>query len=417
MRVALPLVATVIALGALPGSPTAGTLDEAKLSLYVRVPVSKGCFGGPFLGSNPCSTFPLWNPTGQTYFVYLVAARGSADGFKGLSCGIEYDPAGQSGVEVNSWSQCSDGLEILYAGANGQWPASGAGIRTTWSTCQLNAIAPDDVHAVAGFFYIFAYSDDVMRITPNYVAEPTPELEVVDCALATTVLDSTVSLASAEFGGEGSLAYDPCCSPCVDIVPPTGTVSAGDDIVAPIQVHNCSVEDTVDVALVIEIASSIAVEETLWAMSPLETRAVLLPIPCSGSGPVSVQYSATYWPIQDPFCTASSDDLSFVQCDATLGAGVGDAGNGLRLHPASPSPFRGRTAIAFDLAREARVTLTVYDVSGRRVRVLDEGWYGAGRHSVEWRGDDGGGSQVPPGLYFLSLDAGTARLNRKVVKL
>jgi len=45
--------------------------------------------------------------------------------------------------------------------------------------------------------------------------------------------------------------------------------------------------------------------------------------------------------------------------------------------------------------------LAVYDISGREVKVLAEGFYPAGTHLVEW---DAAG--LPSGVYFARLQVG-----------
>ena len=45
----------------------------------------------------------------------------------------------------------------------------------------------------------------------------------------------------------------------------------------------------------------------------------------------------------------------------------------------------------------------VYDVSGRRVGLVDESWLGSGRYVGVWDGRDEGGALLPPGLYVVDL--------------
>jgi len=67
------------------------------------------------------------------------------------------------------------------------------------------------------------------------------------------------------------------------------------------------------------------------------------------------------------------------------------------------------------LSRPERVTIAVYDVAGRRVRMLQDGMMGATRHEVRWSGVDDAGQRVAPGVYFCRLVAGkvvqTSRLS------
>jgi hypothetical protein len=95
--------------------------------------------------------------------------------------------------------------------------------------------------------------------------------------------------------------------------------------------------------------------------------------------------------------------------DSTHAAGVGPGGAAAHamLHPATPNPFRTGTVFAYDLAQRARVTLRVYDVSGRLVRSLVSGAeQDAGRYTIDWDGRDDAGGAAAAGLYFARLDAG-----------
>lgn len=90
-----------------------------------------------------------------------------------------------------------------------------------------------------------------------------------------------------------------------------------------------------------------------------------------------------------------------------------------RLLPAAPNPAESFTRLAFELAREDRVTLSVYSVSGSLVRILGvpgQTW-GAGRHDVHWDGRDDGGRRLPTGPYFVMLRAGPERITEKVTLL
>ncbi len=72
----------------------------------------------------------------------------------------------------------------------------------------------------------------------------------------------------------------------------------------------------------------------------------------------------------------------------------------------APNPFKGSTRIAFDLPTGDRVRLTIFDVSGREVRVLEDRNYPAGSHLVSWDGRDGLGVKLASGIYFYRLEAG-----------
>jgi endonuclease I len=104
--------------------------------------------------------------------------------------------------------------------------------------------------------------------------------------------------------------------------------------------------------------------------------------------------------------------------DSNSVAGVEDGmpASPVRLGQNLPNPFSARTTIGFDLARRERVTLRIYDVTGRLVRTLANGdVLESGSHRLEWNGRDEGGARLQAGLYFCRLAAGPANVTRRMV--
>jgi hypothetical protein len=89
----------------------------------------------------------------------------------------------------------------------------------------------------------------------------------------------------------------------------------------------------------------------------------------------------------------------------------------LRLYQNSPNPFNPTTAICFELARAGYARLSIYDIAGRLVRTLVDGSTQAGSHSVAWDGRDEKGREMPSGLYFYRMTAGTAIETRPMTLL
>ncbi len=74
-----------------------------------------------------------------------------------------------------------------------------------------------------------------------------------------------------------------------------------------------------------------------------------------------------------------------------------------RLERPCPNPFSECTDIAFTLARGLNVDVGVYDIGGRRVRMLCAGPLPPGRNVVRWDGRDSGGQAASAGVYFVRL--------------
>lgn len=83
-----------------------------------------------------------------------------------------------------------------------------------------------------------------------------------------------------------------------------------------------------------------------------------------------------------------------------------------------PNPFNPETTISFDLADQAVVSLTVYDVSGQTVRELIRGEdYSAGRYEHLWDGRDNRGTPVASGLYLYRIETDNFTAMKKMVLL
>jgi len=85
------------------------------------------------------------------------------------------------------------------------------------------------------------------------------------------------------------------------------------------------------------------------------------------------------------------------------------------LQQSIPNPFTPRTAIRFDLRRAGRVSLSVYDITGRRIATLLDREMVAGPHEVMWDGTDQGGRRVKSGVYLYELSMGGEHMSRRMV--
>ncbi|MCP4547246.1 MAG: hypothetical protein GY835_12375 [bacterium] len=99
------------------------------------------------------------------------------------------------------------------------------------------------------------------------------------------------------------------------------------------------------------------------------------------------------------------------------GTDVGETPAAMFLAQNHPNPFNPSTTISFGLPTAERARLEIYDVGGRRVRVLVDETLPAGRHEVVWSGTDAEGAPLATGLYFYSLTAGDRTLKARMLLL
>ena len=89
-----------------------------------------------------------------------------------------------------------------------------------------------------------------------------------------------------------------------------------------------------------------------------------------------------------------------------------------RLGDSYPNPFNPAVVIPLDLATDAAgVSLSVYDVLGRRVRQLWQGPLGAGAHRFTWDGRDEVGKGVAAGVYIYKVEVDGQLEAKKTTKL
>ena len=92
------------------------------------------------------------------------------------------------------------------------------------------------------------------------------------------------------------------------------------------------------------------------------------------------------------------------------------------LLPNYPNPFNPETWIPYQLAQDADVTLTIYDVKGQVVRILTLGHQPAGTYTgrtraAYWDGRNSQGERVASGVYFYKLTAEEFTATRKMLIL
>jgi hypothetical protein len=79
-----------------------------------------------------------------------------------------------------------------------------------------------------------------------------------------------------------------------------------------------------------------------------------------------------------------------------------------RLFQNFPNPFNPTTTIRYELPKEGRVRVSVFNLLGEEVATLVDGRRAAGAHEVRWNANNQGGTPFPSGVYFVKVEAGTS---------
>ena len=98
---------------------------------------------------------------------------------------------------------------------------------------------------------------------------------------------------------------------------------------------------------------------------------------------------------------------------AVTGAGV-TLPRRLAIEGVAPNPAGASSVVLWALPAPALARLEVYDVSGRRRRLLVNAFSPAGHHRMQWDGTDDRASRLPAGIYVVRLSAMGTVVSRKV---
>lgn len=159
-----------------------------------------------------------------------------------------------------------------------------------------------------------------------------------------------------------------------------------------------------DVDYTVEAASDAAFTNLLgsWAAGP-DTTLSISPLP---PGPF-------HWRVrsEDPQGhTRWSRARVFTPGEPT-GVGTPLAPDWARLGPPTPNPFNPAVTVRLSLDRPGRARVDIYDLAGRRVRVLWEGPMTLGDRLLRWDGRDGTGRAVGSGVYLVRARVESAGLD------
>jgi hypothetical protein len=96
------------------------------------------------------------------------------------------------------------------------------------------------------------------------------------------------------------------------------------------------------------------------------------------------------------------------------GVGINEFVNGVRVSQNMPNPFSTVSTISYELDKSANVSLSVYDVTGKKVAEQSEGTQTTGFHTISFDGTD-----LAAGVYHYSLQVNentTSAMKMVIVK-
>ena len=87
------------------------------------------------------------------------------------------------------------------------------------------------------------------------------------------------------------------------------------------------------------------------------------------------------------------------------------------LSDAYPNPFNPTTSLIFSIPSDGQMSLSIYDMTGRLVSTLIDGYLKEGYHNVTWDGMDSNGNAVSSGMYIYSLNGEGVSITKKMVMM
>ena len=140
---------------------------------------------------------------------------------------------------------------------------------------------------------------------------------------------------------------------------------------------------------------------------------------------------------EDPlFCTSWELDFTLAENSPCVSTGLGeynmgafDVGCGpmmsitndlptqFSLKQNYPNPFNPKTTIDYSLTSDAFVDLSIFDISGRRIKTMVNSFQSKGEFSIVWNGENDFGILAPAGIYLIRLETGRHHESRKIVLL
>ena len=80
-----------------------------------------------------------------------------------------------------------------------------------------------------------------------------------------------------------------------------------------------------------------------------------------------------------------------------------------------PNPFNPSTTIQYELPQDSEVRISIFNILGKRIKVLENSRQQAGAYTVQWDGRDEHGNSQASGIYICRIQAGGFRQSIKLM--
>jgi hypothetical protein len=87
------------------------------------------------------------------------------------------------------------------------------------------------------------------------------------------------------------------------------------------------------------------------------------------------------------------------------------------LHQNYPNPFNPVTNIGYDISEKTVVHIEIYDITGKLVKIFNEGLQEPGRYTLNWNASDISGRNLSGGMYIYRINTENFSKTRKMTLL
>jgi len=130
-----------------------------------------------------------------------------------------------------------------------------------------------------------------------------------------------------------------------------------------------------------------------------------------------IKLSGDYVPCSRIILTTFEQDLTVRTGGGPQSGKLQTVPKTFKLYQNVPNPFSKMTTIRYALPIMTKVSLKIYDVTGRQVRKLVDGDQEPGIYTITWDGKDDRNQNLASGVYFYRLETKEFKSTKKVVQL
>jgi hypothetical protein len=192
-------------------------------------------------------------------------------------------------------------------------------------------------------------------------------------------------------------------SPFISLASPNGGESWHKDSGAYIIRWKTNIKDSVSISLLRNGIKIITIKDSLFSF----TDALAWKIPSATV--VDSSYRIQIRSIKDSSLAAESEGLFAIKGKIS-DVDVHNEHNFYGLDQNIPNPAIYLTKINFHIGKPGPIEISIFDIYGNKIKVLDIGNYDIGNYQTEWDG-----SEVASGLYFCRLKAGENQYFIKII--